>query len=85
MIDRTALTVHLSPQTEAQLTRLAAYTERDPSLLGAEAISDFVGRQLASIEAIEGGRADIRAGQSTSHQDVSRDVRAIIEAARAEV
>lgn len=83
MTNGTTLTVRLSQQTQSQLAKLAAYTDRDPRLLGAEAISDFVHQQLASIESIESGRADIRAGRSTTHEDVSHEVRTIIDRARA--
>ena len=44
--------------------------------------SDEAEARLAIVEAIERGRADARAGRVTPHDEVMRQVREIIEAAR---
>ena len=83
MADSSTLTVRLSAQTKDQLTTLAGRTRRTRSFLAAEAIADYVTRELAVVEAIENGRADVRAGRVTPHEDVEREARGLIEAARA--
>jgi len=84
MSDSGTLTVRLSNRTKEQLAELAGRTRRTRSFLAAEAIADYVARELAIIEKIERGRADVRAGRVTPHDDVMRDARAIIKAARTE-
>lgn len=44
--------------------------------------SDEAEAELAIVEAIERGRADVRAGRVVPHDEVMRQVREIIEAAR---
>lgn len=83
MTDSTTLTVRLSADTKAQLAKLAGTTRRTQSFLGAEAIAVYVQRELAIIEGIERGRADVRAGRVTDHADVSREARSLIEVTRA--
>jgi len=61
---------------------LAGRTRRTSSFLAAEAIADYVARELAVVEAIEQGRADIRAGRFTHQVEVAREDQAVIEAAR---
>ncbi len=83
MADSATLTVRLPSQTKDQLALLAGRTRRTSSFLAAEAIADYVVRELAIVEAIEQGRADIRAGRFTPHAEVAREAQAVIEAARA--
>ena len=83
MPDSSTLTVRLSNQTKDQLATLANRTRRTRSFLAAEAIADYVTRELAIVEAVENGRADVRAGRVTPHEDVAREARGTIEAARA--
>lgn len=80
MADTTTLTVRLPSETKDRLAILAGRTRRTSSFLAAEAIADYVARELAIVEAIEQGRADIRAGQFTSHAKVAREARAVIDA-----
>ena len=82
MASSTTLTVRLSEQTKSQLTTLADRTRRTRSFLAADAIASYVSRELAIVEAIEQGRADIRAGRFTSNADVFNEADAMIEAAR---
>lgn len=83
MADSTTLTLRLPTETKNQLAKLAGHTRRSQSFLGAEAIADYVSRELAVVEAIEQGRADVRAGRTTPHDAVVREARRLIEAARA--
>ncbi len=63
---------------------LAGRTRRSSSFLAAEAIADYVARELAVVEGSEQGRADIRAGRFTPHVEVAREARAVVRAARIE-
>ena len=83
MPDSSTLTVRLSNETKAQLATLAGRTRRTRSFLAAEAIAAYVERELAVVEAVERGRADVRAGRVTPHDQVTREAHEIIEAARA--
>ena len=47
-----------------------------------EAIAAYVARGLAIVEAIERGRADVKAGRCVSNDEAFRQVDGIIEAAR---
>lgn len=82
MADSATLTIRLSTQTKDQLADLAGRTRRTRSFLAAEAIAAFVERELAIVEKVEHGRMQVRAGQVTAHDEVAREARAIIEAAR---
>ena len=81
MTESATLTVRLPSQTKDQLAELADRTRRTRSFLAAEAIAAFVERELAIVERIEHGRAQVRAGEVTAHDEVAREARAIIEAA----
>ena len=83
MSDSGTLTVRLSNDMKSKLATLADHTHRTRSFLAAEAIAAYVERELAIVEGIERGRADMRAGQVTPHDEVARETRAIVEAARA--
>ena len=80
MADHTTLTVRLTNELEAQLAKLAYYTKREPSFLGSEAVAAYVVRELAIVEAIERGRADVKAGRYVSNDEAFRQVEEIIEA-----
>ena len=83
MPDSGILTVRLSNDVKGNLAMLADRTHRKSSSLAAEAISALVERELAIVEGIERGRADVRAGRVTLPDEVVREAQAIIEAARA--
>jgi len=53
MAGSATLTVRLPSQTKDQLAVLAGRTRRTSSFLAAEAIADYVARELAVVEAIE--------------------------------
>jgi predicted transcriptional regulator len=82
MSDSATLAVRLPSGTKDRLAELADRTRRARSALAAEAIADDVERELAIIGKIERGRADVRAGRITPHEEVAREARAIAEAAR---
>ena len=78
----TTMTIRLDPQLKAKLGKLADGTRRSRSFLAAEAVEAYVDRELAIIDGIERGLADIEAGQTVSHEDAMATVRhAINEAA----
>ena len=78
MTQSSTLTVRLPTETKAKLARLAGATRRTSSFLAGEAIRAHVDRELAIIEAIEHGRADVRTGRVHSTEDVFRDVETAI-------
>jgi predicted transcriptional regulator len=78
MATSTTLTVRLSPQVKKRLGRLAGHTNRTKSYLAAEAIADFVERELAIVEGITRGLDDMRAGRVTPHKEAMRRLRATV-------
>ena len=82
MVEDAALTVRLSAQTKDQLAEPVGRTRRTRSFVAAEAIAAFVEREPAIVERIEHGRAQVRAGAVIAHDEVAREVLAIIEATR---
>lgn len=82
MDESTTMTVRLAGRTKERLAELAGHTRRTRSFLAAEAIEAYVERELALIEAIGRGQADVRDGRIMPHEDVRREAEAIIRAAR---
>lgn len=82
MAESTTLTVQLPNETRTGLARLASHTNQDASAIGAEAITAYVSREMAVVEAIERGRSDVRAGRIVSNEEAFRQFDAVIEAAR---
>jgi predicted transcriptional regulator len=78
MSNSTTLTVRVSPQVKKRLGRLAAHTKRTPSYLASEAISDFVDRELATVEGIKRGLEDMHAGRVAPHKVAMRRLRATV-------
>ena len=83
MPDSNTLTIRLSDDVKGKLATLADRTHRTRSFLAAEAISVYVERELAIVEGIERGRANVRVGRVASNDEVTREARVIIEVARA--
>lgn len=79
MTASTTMTIRLDPQLKAKLGRLADGTRRSRSFLAAEAVEAYVDRELAIIEGIERGLADVEAGRTVSHEDAMASVRQAIE------
>jgi len=81
MTTSTTMTIRLDPQLKEKLGRLAGETRRSRSFLAAEAVKTYVDRELAIIEGIERGLADVEAGRTVSHEDAMASVRRAIEVA----
>lgn len=76
------LTLRLPDEIQAKLERLAGHVNRPQSALAEQALSDSVARELAIIEAIERGRAEIQARLFATNDEVFDALDAEIEAAR---
>ena len=72
------LTVQLPPAVEKRLDRLAEHRNRAKSLLAGEAIADFVDRELAILDGIKRGLADMAAGRVVPHRKAMRRLRAMV-------
>ena len=79
MADSTTMSIRLSSETKAQLGLLATATRRSKSFLAAEAVAAYVARERTIIEGIERGLADMRAGNSVSHDAAMAEVDALID------
>jgi len=75
----TTMTIRLDPALKAKLGKLAQETRRSRSFLAAEAVEAYVDRELAILEGIEQGLADVAAGRTISHEDAMATVRKSIE------
>lgn len=80
----TTMTIRLDPQLKEKLGRLAEGTRRSRSFLAAEAVETYVDRELALIEGIQRGVADVAAGRTVSHEDAMAAVRRAIDTAAGE-
>ena len=76
--------VRIPEDTGAALDALSAKMGRTPEALAAEAITDYVAREMRTLDAIERGMADARAGRVTPHEEVMREVWDIVGKAPAE-
>lgn len=74
----TTVTVRLPLEVKDRLDLLAERTRRTRSFLAGEAIAAYVANELAIIEGIHEGLADVRAGRVVSHDQMMEEVRAII-------
>ena len=81
MTTTTTMTIRLDPQLKAKLGKLANGTRRSRSFLAAEAVETYVDRELAIIEDIELGLADVEAGRTVSHKDAMVSLRQMIDVA----
>ena len=75
------MTIRVSAETRGKLERLATDTRRSESLLAAEAVSSFVERELAIVDGIRRGIADVEAGRIVPHDEAMAEIDAVIEAA----
>lgn len=62
----------LRPETIKQLDELAAEMGRTHSFLIEQAVQEFVEREFAFLSAVREGEADVKAGRTLSHEEVSR-------------
>ena len=74
MADSTTMSIRLSSETKVQLGLLATATRRSKSFLAAEAVAAYVARERAIVEGIERGRADMRAGNTVSHDAAMAEI-----------
>lgn len=81
MTTSTTMTIRLDPQLKEKLGKLAKGTRRSRSFLAAEAVETYVARELAIIEGIERGLADVEACRTVSHEDAMASVRQAIKVA----
>ena len=77
----TTMTIRVPLELSDKLARLSVRTRRSRSYLAAEALAAYVDRELAIIEGIQQGLADVEAGRTVPHDQVMAEVDAIIDAA----
>jgi predicted transcriptional regulator len=82
MTASTTMTIRISPDIKEKLGRLAKDTRRTSSFLAAEAVSDYVDRELEIIEGVKRGLEDVKAGRVVPHEQVVAEAREIIADAR---
>ncbi|WP_157218172.1 CopG family ribbon-helix-helix protein [Flavisphingomonas formosensis] len=75
----TTMTIRLPVEVHDKLGRLAQGTRRSRSFLAAEALAAYVDRELAIIEGIQQGLADVAAGRVTPHDQVIAELDAMID------
>ncbi len=80
----TTMTIRVSTDLKERLDRLAADTRRSRSFLAAEAVEAYVARELAIVDGINEGLADIRSGRTVKHDDAMAELNAAIDAAERE-
>ena len=76
------LTIRLPGRTNDRLDELAGRTGQARGVLAEVAIAAYVEHELALLKAIERGRADVREGRVVPHEEVAREARAVVAAAR---
>ena len=76
------MTIRIATDTKRKLERLAADTRRSMSFLAAEAVSAYVERELAIIDGVQRGLADVEAGRVVPHDAAMAEVQAVIDAAK---
>lgn len=78
MSGETVLTIPLAPEIRRRLGRLAKATERPVEAVAANAIANYVEHELAIIDGIERGLADMRAGRVVEHEQAMARLAATI-------
>ena len=78
------MTIRLDPQLKEKLGKLAKGTRRSRSFLAAEAVETYVDRELAILEGIQRGVADVAAGRTVSHEEAMATVQRTIDTASGE-
>ena len=72
------MTVLLRPETRSKLEELARVRRLSGSNLAADAIAEFVDKEMAIVEGIRQGVADVSAGRVTPHDDAMRQIRSCL-------
>lgn len=70
--------VHLSPEVQAKLNRLAAAQGRDTEALAQEAIARFVDHDEWFIREVEKGLASADRGELLTHEEVGERLERLI-------
>lgn len=81
MTASTTMTIRVPLEIRAKLERLAADTRRSKSFLAAEAVASYVDRELAILDGIRHGLADMAAGRLVAHDVAMAEIDAIVAAA----
>ncbi len=81
MADGDALTIHLVPAVNEGLAALARTANLPPAALAAEAVTEFVARQTATLAGIQRGLDDLAAGRLIDHDAAMDELDAEIERA----
>jgi predicted transcriptional regulator len=76
------MTIRLTADLKEKLGRLAEDTKRSRSFLAAEALANYVDRELAIIDGIQRGLSDVAAGRVTDHETAMDQLDALIAEAR---
>ena len=74
------MTIRIGQDLKDKLERLADQTRRSRSYLAADAVARYVERELAIVEGIERGWADVEAGRVVAHEAAMDEVDALIDA-----
>ncbi len=82
MASSTTMTIRVSPEVKEKLGRLAQDTRRSRSFLAGEAVGAYVERELAIIEGVRRGLADVEAGRVVPHEAAMAEMHAAIDAAQ---
>jgi predicted transcriptional regulator len=77
----TTMTIRVSPALKDNLTRLAQETRRSNSFLAGEAVAAYVAQELAIIDGIQRGMADVSAGRVVPHDAAMDELDAIVAVA----
>jgi predicted transcriptional regulator len=70
--------VHLEPDVQAKLARLAAKRGRDAEMLAREAIERFVGYDEWFVREVEKGLAQIDSGETLTHEEVGARIERLL-------
>ncbi len=77
------MTIRVSPDVKAKLDRIAAGTRRSRSFLAGAAVAAYVDRELAIVEGVKRGLADMEAGRLIPRDDAIAEIHDAIDAASA--
>jgi predicted transcriptional regulator len=81
MTSSTTLKIRIAPELKTKLGRLADTTQRSRSSLATAAIETYVTRELAIVDGIARGLADMEAGLTMNHEDAMTFIRRRIDGA----
>ncbi|HEU5077463.1 MAG TPA: hypothetical protein VFU02_24895 [Polyangiaceae bacterium] len=76
------MTVTLPADLQEQLEALGRETGRDPQAIAVDALTDYVEDQAAYVAAVRRGIADMEVGNVVSHEEVMRQLSAVVQHAR---